>query len=88
MDYWSNNFEDQDQEEYWVNFYHAHTQKIRDFAMKHLSMTYVEVELENKRIGEILEKYTKVSPECIQDCHPGPLWMKQNNVASRCHPVG
>eukprot|EP00571_Detonula_confervacea_P002428 CAMPEP_0172314574 /NCGR_PEP_ID=MMETSP1058-20130122/22862_1 /TAXON_ID=83371 /ORGANISM="Detonula confervacea, Strain CCMP 353" /LENGTH=447 /DNA_ID=CAMNT_0013028471 /DNA_START=208 /DNA_END=1551 /DNA_ORIENTATION=+ len=88
MDYWTNMFESQDKEEYWVNFYHAHTQKIREFAMKHLSMTYVEVELENKKIGQILEKYTKVPPSCIMDCHPGPNWVRQNNVTSRCHPVG
>jgi len=75
-------------EEYWVNFYLAHTQKIREFAMKHLSLTYVEVELENENMGKILQEYTKVSPDCVMDCHPGPKWIKQNNATSRCHPVG
>jgi len=71
-----------------VNFYLAHTQKIREFAMKHLSLTYVEVELENENMGKILQEYTKVSPDCVMDCHPGPKWIKQNNATSRCHPVG
>ncbi len=75
-------------EEYWVNFYDAHTQKIREFALKHLSLTYVEVELENENVGKILEQFTKVSQECLMDCHPGPKWIKQNNATSQCHPIG
>ncbi len=74
--------------EYWVNFYHAHTQKIRDFAMNHLSMTYVEVELENENMGKILQSYTKISPECVMYCHPGPIWVKKHNTTSKCHPIG
>ena len=75
-------------EEYWVNFYHAHTQKIREFALKHLALTYVEVELENENVGEILQQYTKISPDCLLDCHPGPKWIKLNNATSQCHPIG
>jgi hypothetical protein len=75
-------------EEYWVNFYHAHTQKIREFALKHLALTYVEVELENENVGEILQHYTKISPDCLLDCHPGPKWIKLNNATSQCHPIG
>ena len=91
MKYWNNMYQDlpfREKDEYWVNFYLSHTQKIRDFAMKHLSMTYVEVELENEEMGNILHNYTKVSPDCVMDCHPGPKWVRQNNATSRCHPVG
>merc|ERR1712194_206317 len=66
----------------------SHTQKIREFAMKHLSMTYVEVELEDERMGETLGEYTKVSRSCVLHCHPGPKWVVQNNATHRCHPVG
>lgn len=91
MEYWRNMYDSlpkRREEEYWVNFYHSHTQKIREFAMSHLSMTYVEVELENKDIGTILQKYTKVSPECVMNCHPGPFWVKKHNTTSKCHPIG
>jgi len=89
MKYWSEMYDSHSTEEYWVNFYHAHTQKIREFAMKHLSMTYVEVELENKNMGKILEGYTRVSPSCVMDCHPGPKWVSQHNTTTgRCHPIG
>ncbi|KAL7527092.1 hypothetical protein ACHAXR_002674 [Thalassiosira sp. AJA248-18] len=90
MEYWKNMFQSnsvRSKEEYWVNFYQAHTQKIREFAMKHLSMTYVEVELADN-MGELLEKYTKVSASCVMDCHPGPKWVKEHNATGRCHPVG
>jgi len=75
-------------EDYWVDFYESHTQKIREFAMKHLSLTYVEVELENPRMAEILEGYTRVKRSCVMDCHPGPKWVRENNATDRCHPVG
>jgi hypothetical protein len=91
MKYWRNMHESllkRREGEYWVNFYHAHTQKIREFAMNHLSMTYVEVELENKNMGKILQKYTKISPECVMNCHPGPFWVKKHNTTSKCHPIG
>ena len=89
MVYWNTmlNQTRNNEEEYWVNFYNAHTQKIREFAMDHLSLTYVEVELENENIGTILQQYTKVSPDCLMECHPGK-WMIQNNATSQCHPIG
>lgn len=90
MEYWNNMYTSlpRSKEEYWVHFYQAHTQKIREFAMKHLSMTYVEVELENEKLGEILERYTSVSASCVMDCHPGPKWVRENNATSRCHAMG
>lgn len=90
MEYWRNMYNSlpKSKVDYWVNFYHANTQKIREFAMNHLSMTYVEVELENKNFGMILQKYTKVSPECVMYCHPGPFWVKKHNATSKCHPIG
>ena len=91
MKYWNNMYErlpKKEKEEYWVNFYHAHTQKIREFAMTHLSMSYFEVELENPNMAKILQHYTKISPDCVMDCHPGPKWVRENNATSRCHPVG
>eukprot|EP00584_Thalassiosira_punctigera_P009658 CAMPEP_0172526236 /NCGR_PEP_ID=MMETSP1067-20121228/1183_1 /TAXON_ID=265564 ORGANISM="Thalassiosira punctigera, Strain Tpunct2005C2" /NCGR_SAMPLE_ID=MMETSP1067 /ASSEMBLY_ACC=CAM_ASM_000444 /LENGTH=472 /DNA_ID=CAMNT_0013309697 /DNA_START=145 /DNA_END=1563 /DNA_ORIENTATION=- len=91
MRYWNDMYQStrrRSRENFWVNIYQSHTQKLREFAMKHLSMTYVEVEMENERIGEILEGYTGVSPKCVMHCHPGPKWVRENNATSRCHPVG
>jgi hypothetical protein len=85
--YWNNMHKSASKEEYWVNFYHAHTQKIREFAMKHLSLTYVEVELEDEQMGDSLEFYTGVPASCVMDCHPGPKWMRQTNNTSRCTPA-
>jgi len=62
-------------------------QKIREFAMEHLSLTYVEAEL-NDDLGKMLEKYTGVSADCVMDCHPGPKWIKEVGASSRCHPIG
>jgi hypothetical protein len=73
---------------YWVEFYEAHTQKIREFALKHLSLTYVEVELENPKMAEQLELYTGVKQSCVQVCHPGPHWIRKHDTTSRCHPPG
>ena len=73
---------------YWTEFYEAHTQKIREFAMKHLSLTYVEVELENDKMAEQLEYYTGVTQKCVQVCHPGPHWIRKHDTTSKCHPVG
>ena len=85
--YWGKLKRSLSKEEYWVNFYEAHTQKVREFAMEHMSMTYVEAELADD-LGEVLEPYTGVSPSCVMDCHPGPHWVRKNNATSRCHPVG
>ena len=93
IEYWRNMFDTtvrsrEKEEMYWINFYHAHTQKIREFALSHLSMTYVEVEIENPNIGSILQQYTKVSPDCVLYCHPGPHWIKKHNTITKCHPIG
>ena len=56
--------------------------------MNHLSMTYVEGELENQNMGKILQSYAKISPECVMQCHPGPIWVKKLNTTSKCHPIG
>ena len=73
-------------EEYWTNFYNAHTQKIREFATNHLSMAFVELELEGENMGELLEYFTGVPSSCLMDCHPGTEWLKQNPNATKCHP--
>ena len=53
----------------WIGFYHAHTEKIRQFAKKHLGVTYVEVEL-NKDTPSAMEFYTGVSAKCFRHCYP------------------
>lgn len=58
-----------DNEAYWTRFYHAHTEKIRRFARSHLSMTYIEVEL-NNMTSLRLEHYTSISSECFKDFKP------------------
>eukprot|EP00573_Skeletonema_grethae_P006258 CAMPEP_0201709990 /NCGR_PEP_ID=MMETSP0578-20130828/58393_1 /ASSEMBLY_ACC=CAM_ASM_000663 /TAXON_ID=267565 /ORGANISM="Skeletonema grethea, Strain CCMP 1804" /LENGTH=398 /DNA_ID=CAMNT_0048198993 /DNA_START=22 /DNA_END=1215 /DNA_ORIENTATION=+ len=75
MEYWSNSYRSsRNKKQYWIDFYEAHTQKIREFALQHLSLTYVEVELENEKMAEQLEQYTGVKQACVQVCHPGPFW--------------
>jgi len=72
-------------ENYWIDFYNAHTQKIRDFAMKNPSLTYVEVELEDENMAKKLEYYTGVPSTCVMDCHPGPKWIREHpNVTGKC----
>ena len=94
MEYWNNLFTSspgklsRKKVKYWTEFYEAHTQKIREFAMKHLSLTYVEIELENDKMAEQLEYYTGVAQECVQVCHPGPHWIRKHDTTSKCHPVG
>ena len=69
MDYWSGRYLAESPGTYWSEFYEAHTQKIREFALENLGLTYVEAEL-GEDLGTVLEKYTGVSPECVMDCHP------------------
>ncbi|KAL3800809.1 hypothetical protein HJC23_001646 [Cyclotella cryptica] len=88
VQYWSDMHESESKADYWSNFYNAHTQKIREFALKHLSLTYVEVQLEDPKMGELLEYYTGIPSTCVMDCHPGPHWYKKTNATSKCHPPG
>jgi hypothetical protein len=73
----------------WESFYNAHTEKIRQFALNNLHLTYVEVELESADSGEIMEYYTGIRKRCLQHCFPGPP--KDPNVDLRtykkCKPV-
>mmetsp|Transcript_17804 Transcript_17804/g.27949 ORF Transcript_17804/g.27949 Transcript_17804/m.27949 type:complete len:403 (-) Transcript_17804:1191-2399(-) len=94
MKYWADQFASasgdspRQKMQYWIEFYEAHTQKIREFALKHLSLTYVEVELENVKMAEQLEQYTGVKQSCVQVCHPGPFWIRKHDTTSKCHPPG
>ena len=63
----------------WIDFYHAHTEKIRNFVKGHLSMTYVEMELED---ASMIEHYTGIDLECFQHCLPG------KNASEACKPIG
>ncbi len=89
MEYWSDSYHSsRSKRQYWIDFYEAHTQKIREFALQHLSLTYVEVELENDKMAEQLERYTGVKQSCVQVCHPGPTWIRKHDTTSKCHPPG
>ena len=90
MEYWADLYHShkRNKRQYWVDFYEAHTQKIREFALNHLSLTYVEVELENDKMAEQLEHYTGVKQSCVQVCHPGPHWIIQHDTSNKCHPPG
>ncbi|KAL3808543.1 hypothetical protein ACHAXA_002710 [Cyclostephanos tholiformis] len=72
----------------WRSFYDAHTEKIRRFAIDHPSLTYLELQLD-ERTPMALEMYTGISSECFKDCHPGKptdptIDMKTYN---RCKPI-
>ncbi len=92
MEYWADlyhsNENKRSKRQYWIDFYQAHTQKIREFALEHLSLTYVEVELENDKMAQQLEHYTGVKQSCVQVCHPGPHWVRSHDTTSKCHPPG
>ena len=83
MEYWNDLYiSSESKMQYWIEFYEAHTQKIREFALKHLSLTYVEVELENDKLAEHLELYTGVKQSCVQVCHPGDDWIRKHDTTS------
>ena len=63
----------------WIDFYHAHTEKIRRFVKHHLSVTYVEMELED---ASLIEYYTGIDLECFQHCLPG------KKAGEACKPIG
>jgi hypothetical protein len=94
MEYWNRLFANSKGDiprkklDYWVEFYAAHTQKIREFALENLSLTYVEVQLESETMAEQLERYTGVEQSCVQVCHPGPMWIRKHDTTSKCHPPG
>ena len=73
----------------WEDFYHAHTEKIRQFALKNLHMTYVEVELEMANAGIIMEYYTGIRARCLQHCYPGPPKDPNVNLKTykKCKPM-
>jgi hypothetical protein len=56
------------EEERWVYFYQAHTQKVRDFVLENLGLTYIELELEK---GHLMERYTGIDSSCWMNCKPG-----------------
>jgi len=88
MKYWADLYHSKNSKrQYWIDFYEAHTQKVREFALKHLSLTYVELELENDKMAEQLELYTGVKQSCVQVCHPGH-WVRKHDTTSKCHPKG
>ena len=80
MEYWADLYS-KSKSQYWIEFYEAHTQKIRDFMLKHLSLTYVEVELEHNDVAEQLEHYTGVKQSCFKHCLPG-----QMSINIPCNP--
>ena len=61
-------------ETYWRDFYDAHTQKIRNFVLDHLSLNYIEIQLEsntNSSTSQSLEYYTGINSSCFLKCKPG-----------------
>jgi len=46
------------------NFYDWHTEHVRNFAKNHPSMTYVEISLESKETGQILEDAVGIPSQC------------------------
>ena len=72
MEYWTDLYHSSESKsQYWIEFYEAHTQKIREFALAHLSLTYVEVELEHDKVAKQLKRYTGVKESCFKHCLPG-----------------
>jgi hypothetical protein len=91
------NNSDDTQEEYpclktdvtcWRNFYNAHTEKIRRFAVDNPTLTYLEVQLDDAT-PSALESYTGIPSNCFQHCHPGRP--KDPNVDlktyKKCKPI-
>ena len=74
-------------QEDWENFYNAHTEKIRQFALTNLHMTYVEVELESNDTAEAMEYYTGIDKSCLQHCYPGkPPEDVDKKTWTKCQP--
>lgn len=79
MEHWTDLYHSSESKrEYWIEFYEAHTQKIREFALAHLSLTYLEVELEHEKVAEQLERFTGVKQTCFKHCLPGQMSVSIN----------
>lgn len=59
------------EEESLVQFYNAHTTRLREFAQAHPSMTYIELPLEGSDTGKQLEEAFGTPASCWKDCAPG-----------------
>jgi len=74
-------------QEDWETFYISHTEKIRQFALTNLHMTYVEVELESIDAEVAMEYYTGIDKSCLKHCYPGkPKDDVDIKTWKRCQP--
>jgi hypothetical protein len=71
------------EEERWAHFYKAHTQKVREFVIKNLGITYIESELE--KAADVMEYYTGITNNCFKDCKPGQGCSSNSSVSE--HPA-
>ncbi|GKY91475.1 hypothetical protein MPSEU_000119800 [Mayamaea pseudoterrestris] len=57
----------------WIYFYNQHNANVRKFVKQHSSMKYIEIELESKMSGAILEETLGISQQCWGDCPPSQM---------------
>lgn len=76
----------------WRDFYHAHTEKVREFVARHPHLTYIEVLLD-KSGPSMLERYTGIPATCMQHCRPVGRKQIENMTADevrkhkKCKPL-
>jgi hypothetical protein len=63
-----------------AQFYKWHMELVRDFARKHPSITYIEVQLEDPNIASILHAKTGIPSSCWGHCKPDPGGRRQCTV--------
>ena len=67
----------------WVAFYNQHTQRIRDFAKQHPTLTFLEVSLEADDTADLLEESIGISANCWANCNPDKSKNKNCGVLRR-----
>jgi Sulfotransferase domain len=60
-----------------VQFYDWHDQNVRNFALRHPSITYVEISLESSDTGSILEQTIGIPKTCWGKCTPSAKWCER-----------
>jgi len=54
----------------WMDFYEWHRDSLRQFAQEHPSITFIEVALEDRETGTVLEDMIGIPAECWGRCSP------------------
>jgi hypothetical protein len=63
-----------------IRMYENHNAMIRQFVRDRPSITYLEVQLESSRTGQILSDATGIDPQCWKLCKPQERKCQENSI--------